>query len=88
MPSKASKLLERARRSKNGWTRDEIDRLYKGYGFIIESGGNHDKVTHPDFPQLITALPRHKRVASYIVRQAIQLIDRLTELQDEEEENE
>jgi hypothetical protein len=85
VPSEATKLLERARHSKVGWKRNEIDRLYKGYGFVIKPGANHDKVYHPDFPQLITSLPRHNRVHEYIVGQAIKLIDRLNQLQSEKE---
>ena len=61
MSKKASKLLERMRQSKSGWKRNDLDALYLGFDFIIESGGNHDIVKHPDFPQLITVLPRHNK---------------------------
>lgn len=86
MPTKAEKLLERMRASQAGWKRNDLDSLYEGFGFIITSGGNHDKVSHPDFPQLVTSLPRHNRVATYIVKQAIRMIDRLNELRRAEEE--
>lgn len=88
MSTKAEKLLERMRASQAGWKRNDLDRLYEGYGFIIIPGGNHDKVYHPDFPQLVTSLPRHNRVATYIVRQAIRMIERLNELRRAEEESE
>lgn len=82
MPSKAAqKLLERMRRSKTGWKRDDVAQLYTGFGFTIQSGGSHDKVTHPDYPQLITSLPRHPKVHEYIVVQAVKNIDRLLELE-------
>ena len=80
MPSEAEKLLERMKRS-------DLERLYTGFGFRIEPGrGPHDKVFHPDFPQLITRLPRHRRVYEYLVTQAIRLIERLQELQKGQQE--
>lgn len=86
MPSKAAvKLLERMRNSKTGWKRTDLERLYSGFGFIIKPGGSHDKVSHPEFPQLITSLPRHTRVAEYLVTQAIRLIDQLEVLEQERE---
>jgi hypothetical protein len=86
MPSKAAqKLLDRMRKSRSGWKRQEIDRLYEGYGFVIEPGGNHDKVSHPDYPQLVTSLPRHGRAHEYVVTQAIKNIDKFIELEREKE---
>lgn len=82
MPSKsARKLLQSMKRSKAGRTRKELDRLYEGYGFEITHGGNHDKVSHPDFPQLLTSLPRHNRVHTWAVSQAIKMIEKLEMLQ-------
>lgn len=82
MPSKAQKLLERMRQTQTGWKRTDLDSLYEGFGFVIESTrGPHDKVSHPDFPEILpTSLPRHSRVHKYIIKQAIKLIDRLEEL--------
>lgn len=87
MPPEAIKLLERMRRSKEGWTRKDLDTLYEGFGFIMRHGANHDIVSHPDFPHLRETLPRHRKVASYLVRSAVKLIDILIELQSVEEEN-
>jgi hypothetical protein len=82
MPSKAEKLLEQMRNSKKSWKRTDLEALYTGFGFVISSTtGGHDKVTHPDFPQLITSLPRHRKIAIYNVVQAIRLIDKLKELE-------
>ncbi len=79
---KASKLLDAMRRSKAKWKRKDLVSLYEGYGFTIESRGKHDLVTHPDFPQLVTYLPRHNKVAKYLVVQAVRMVDRLNELKE------
>ena len=83
MPSKASKLLEAMRRSKDKWKRKDLISLYKGYGFIIEPKSKHDMVTHPDYPELVTFLPRHNKIAKYLVSQAVRLVDRYLELEEE-----
>jgi hypothetical protein len=79
MPSKAEKLLARMRQTQTGWKRADLDSLFEGFGFVIISGrGPHDKVSHPDFPEILpTSLPRHSRVHEYIIKQAIKLIDKL-----------
>ena len=82
MSRKAENLLERMRNSKKGWKRKDLESLYTGFGFIIKnSGGPHDTVVHPEFPELITSLPRHKKLAVYIVSQAIKMVDRLKHLE-------
>ena|SRR5690349_16770992 len=78
MGSEAVKLLERMKASRSGWKRDQIDRLYEGFGFIIKSGnGPHDKVYHPDHPDLFAFVPRHTKVGEAYVENAIKLITRL-----------
>lgn len=86
MPPEAIKLLERMRRSKEGWTRQDLDMLYLGFGFVMRNGSSHDIVTHPDYPQLRETLPRHRKVAAYLVRNAVKRIDKLLELQMKDEE--
>ncbi len=77
MPSSAYKLLERAKKTQSGWKRQELDRLYTGFGFIIRHGRSHDIVYHPDYPNLRETLPRHKNVKPVYVRQAVKLINTL-----------
>jgi hypothetical protein len=78
MPTKAEKLLEQMRVSKKNWKRRDLETLYEGFGFIIESSrGPHDKVVHPDYPMLITSLPRHRELAVYLVDEAIRMIEKL-----------
>jgi hypothetical protein len=83
MGGEAIKLLADARRSKAGWNRTKLDSLYTGYGFIIKKGrGPHDKVYHPDHPELFTWLPRHTKLGEYNIDNAIKLIDRLQKLKE------
>jgi predicted RNA binding protein YcfA (HicA-like mRNA interferase family) len=81
MTSKAQKLLERMRQSKASWKRDDLDRLYEGFGFVISHGKSHNIVKHPDFPELRATLPRHNYLAKGYVEYAVKLIDRLLEQQ-------
>jgi SPX domain protein involved in polyphosphate accumulation len=92
MVKNADKLLERMKRSKSGWKRVDIDTVYEGYGFIITGkkggGSNHDKVYHPDYPQLITFLPRHNPVGEAYISELIKKISQLKALQAQDEKAE
>lgn len=86
MVSKAQKrldLLEQMRKSKSNWKKEDIEKLYKEFGFIIRHGSNHDIVTHPEFPKLRATLARHKALPKGYVQFAVKLIDQLLELQKE-----
>ena len=88
MPPKTTKLLERMRRSQANWKRKDIETLYLGFEFEIRPGSNHDIVTHPKYRNLRATLPRHNKIATYIVKQAIKTIDRLLELEESGEDDE
>lgn len=75
MPSSPEKLFEKEKTTQNGWSRQEIDRLYIGFGFIIRHGRSHDIVSHPNNPNLRETLPRHRDVKPVYVRRAIKLIN-------------
>lgn len=75
MPTTAEKLLDRAKIGQSNWKRQEIDRLFKGFGFTIRSGRSHDIVSHPDHPDLRQTLPRHRKVKPVYVRNAVRLIE-------------
>lgn len=86
MPTKAEKLLQDMRGSKRGWTRRDLETLYTGFGFEIRnSRGPHDMVVHPVYKQLVTSLPRHRKLAVAYVTLAIKLIEQLQTLQNEQE---
>ena len=82
MSPRVEKLLERMRRSKANWKRRDLERLYRGYGFVIEHGAKHDIVVHPDFPQLMQTLPRHREAKKGYVKDAIALIEMYLKLQE------
>lgn len=84
MASQARKLLERMRRSVTGWNRTDLDRLYRGFGFEIRHGKNHDIVVHPKY-RLRTVVPRHSPVKPVYIRTAVEMIDELEQLRREEE---
>ena len=87
MPPKSRKLLQRMRQSAKNWKLNDIISLYEGFGFTISHGSNHDIIRHPDYPQLKQTLPRHGKVKTYLLRNAIKLVEQLLELQEAEEEN-
>lgn len=86
MGTRAHKLLERMRASKAGWKRNDLDRLYERFGFIIKHGGRHDKVYHPEYPQIFAFLPRHTKLARGYVEQAVKNIDKFIGLKERNDE--
>ena len=88
MSSTARKLLERMRQSAANWTRNDLEKLYLGFGFEIRHGSNHDIIKHPEHPQLRTTLPRHRSLAKAYVRTAVRLVDELQHLIEETEADE
>jgi len=88
MTPSAAKLLRRMRQSKDNWKRTDLDRLYKGFGFVIINGSKHDIIKHPEYPQLRTTLPRHSSLARGYIEFAIKLIDQLIDIQKKEKEHE
>lgn len=84
MRGEAVNLLAKARVSKAGWHRQELLSLYQSFGFIIKEGRHspHDKVFHPDHPELFAFVPRHQKLGEYNVDNAIKLIDRLLKLEE------
>ena len=81
------KLLGAMRRSSANWKKTDLERLYLGFGFKITSGAKHDRVQHPEYPQLITTLPRHREVLKVYVKIAIELVDQLDLLKQATHEN-
>ncbi len=80
---KARKLLENMRQSATNWKRNDLDRLYIGFGFVIIHGAKHDTVKHPRYPHLLTRLPRHTIIAKPHIKVAVELIDELEKLMQE-----
>lgn len=63
VPRAAWKLLERMRASQAGWGEDDLETLYKGFGFSSREG-NHRVYYHTDYPELRPApVGRHRQLA-------------------------
>ena len=85
MSKKHEKILERMRESLANWKFTDIERLYKGFGFEVRHGANHDIFSHPDYPEIQPVVPRHKDVAKSYVRDAIEAIDKLKSFQERDQ---
>jgi len=84
---KVPDLLEAMRRSKDNWTRKDLEALYMGFGFRIRVGAKHDIAIHTKYPNLRGTLPNHKSFAKAYIVSAVRLIDQLQELEIGEGEN-
>lgn len=67
-------MLARARASTADWTRVDLDRLYKAFGFEITPGSKHDIVKHTRYPYLRATLTRSNPLAKGYVTTAVKLI--------------
>ena len=81
MTDKATKLLERLRRSKANCSRHDLELLYLGYGFRIRLGEKHDIAIHEKYKHLRGTLPNHRSFAIGYVTCAINLIDEVLRLE-------
>ncbi len=73
-------LLERMRRSKNGWKERDLERPFVGFGFEREEGKKHILYTHPRYPDLMATVTRSSGglPVGYISK-AVRLIDEVQE---------
>lgn len=85
---RALKLLERFRRSKLNAKPRDVKALYLAFGFVIDARARHDIVSHPKYPELFGAIPRHKKLASYVADQAVDLVEQLLLMERSEENRE
>lgn len=81
MPTTAEKLRERMRASKQGWTADDLESLYEGFGFTYRDRGKHRVYSHPDHPRLIATVTRGNKLPVGYVQMALKLLDSLDALQ-------
>lgn len=79
--SSVERLLERMRRSKAGWTFDDLEKLYVGLGFEMREGGKHRIYIHPKFPELRATVTRSRSLAKGYVEHALHLAKRLKEME-------
>lgn len=83
MPTTAEKLRGRMQATKAGWTADDLDSLYEGFGFTYRDGGKHRVYSHPTYPTLIATVKRGNKLPVGYVQVALKLLDRLDELKQE-----
>jgi len=79
---KAAKLLGSMRNSLAGWTRQDLETVYSGYGFVVRRGKRHDIWKHPDYLYLRAAVTRSSGgIAKGYIEHAIELMDKLEGLE-------
>ena len=71
------KLLQRARTSPHDWSPDEVVKLLTSFGFECWEGKRHAICRHSVKRDVYHVVPRHRRLRSYVVREAVRLIDSL-----------
>ncbi len=76
-------LLERMRRTRGGWGEDDLDKLYRSFGFreITRPRAPHRVYVHPDYPDLRATVARKKSLPKGYATLAVRLIDKLLERQ-------
>jgi len=79
--SSVEHLLEKMRRSKAGWTCDDLERLYLGLGFKMREGGKHRLYIHPRFPELRATVTRARSMPKGYINYALHLAKRLKEME-------
>lgn len=82
--SSAEKLLDRMRRSRNGWSQSDFEILYTGFGFKKKEGGNHTIYIHERFTQLRATVARHSSLAKGYADHAVSVLDQLIQLEAED----
>lgn len=79
--SSADKLFIRMLQSKTGWGFNDLDSLYRGFGFEVREGGKHTMYIHPKFPELRATVARHRSLPVGYIQHALQLIEKLKDLE-------
>lgn len=75
------KLLARMQATQSGWTVNDLESLYVGFGFDFEEGGSHRKYSHPEHRELYAVVPRHRTIKPNYIRYALKTIRRLKEME-------
>lgn len=86
--ARAMKKLKRLRRSTANAKPEDIRALYLAFGFNIKKCKRHDRATHPDYEDdlaMIGTIPRHRELAEYVAKQAVELVERLLILEEAKE---
>jgi hypothetical protein len=73
------------RETKADWGCENLDKLYRGFGFEVRQGKKHLVYKHPEYKYLRATVARHDPLPVGYIETAIELIDRLKELESEDE---
>ena len=84
--SNAKRIFAKMQRTLSDWGQDDFDTLYKGFGFSCTEGSKHRLYFHDTYPELMATVGRHNSLAKGYARHAVTTIERLLELQAEENE--
>ncbi|MBI3734626.1 MAG: hypothetical protein HY259_14405 [Chloroflexi bacterium] len=80
----AEKILARMRVTKSGFGQKDFQTLYLYFGFHYREG--RDRLYfHPRYRELVAQVGRHNKLAKGYAAHAVKLIDRLKELEAEDE---
>ena len=83
--AKRDKRLEKARRNPKGFSFDELCQLYKDHGFTVrQAKGSHAVAFVPGNPISPRTFPRSNPMKAVYVREAIDAIEELQTLEEEE----
>lgn len=80
----ANRLFERMRKTHNGWTQLDFERLLTGFGFTYREGKKHRIYAHSEFGDLRISVPRHNVLKEWVAREAVALIEALEERRKQE----
>lgn len=83
--SRVGRLLDRMRRTKDGWSCEDLDALYVSLGFAKREGGKHCIYIHKKYPQLRATVARSRSLAKGYIQWALSLADKLETLEAEHE---
>ena len=75
--AKGQDLLTRMQQTPFGWGQADFRRVYRAYGFEVIEGKRHMVVRHPDHPDLVTTVARHRELPPVYARTAVRLIQEL-----------
>ena len=78
MARSAEQLLERMRRSPNGWGEQDMRTVLKGHGFKFREG-KHTVYEHETHAELRILVPRHRDLRAWVARDVVKLIESLAQ---------
>lgn len=69
-------LLERMRRTRSGWGENDLDRLYRSFGFqeITRPRAPHRVYVHPDYLDLRSTVARKRSLPKGYATTAVRII--------------